>query len=195
MNASAIFDAVLVERRAPDDPRIAVLSWWGKRFAELGFTPSYGPGDHGNLSCRTATGVLITARETAKATLQPEHFVEVLGSDEGQSIPCVRCRGLRLPSTDTWMHLRLYRRRPDIQAILHGHDPATLAKAEALRLPVTTVSAAAPSLALIENVCALADHTDYLLLQEHGFLALGRSIDEAGDLVRMLCAKARSLAS
>ena len=194
MAAAELFETVLVEQDAPCDPRIAQLIWWAARFAELGFTPSYGPGDHGNLSCRAPHGLIITARQTNKARLIPDQFVEVInGPAVLQAGAPIECRGLRLPSTDTLMHVRIYALRPELQAILHGHDHAALAKADRLHIPVTRISAATPSLALIDEVCGLAREHDYLLMRDHGFLALGRSIDDAGELVRTINARARSL--
>ena len=193
MSQRELFETVIVNHRAPEDPQIPQLIEWAATFAALGFTPSYGPGDHGNLSCRTPQGLLITARATTKANLSVEHFVEVLTVDEQASPPQADCRGLRLPSTDTLLHWRVYRVRTDVQAILHGHDPMTLKQAEALRLPVTTHSAATPSRALIDEACHLAQNHDYIILRDHGFLALGRSIREAGALVRQWSLRATSM--
>jgi len=192
MNVVEVYEPVVIGREAPQDPRIAHLIWWGARFAELGFSPSYGPGDHGNLSFRTADGLVMTARQTAKARLQAGDFVEVLKAEGEEDAVKLRCRGPRLPSTDAWMHLRIYAARPDIHAILHGHDPSTLAKAGALHLPMTQRSANASSRELVEEVVSLAGENDYLLLRDHGFIALGPTIDEAGELVRSLNARARS---
>ena len=204
MAQGELFEAIITHREIPEDPRLPLLIWWASRLAELGLTPSYGPGDHGNLSCRTATGLLITARMTTKAQLQTEHFVEVLGVDRTESrLPVqsptrqagvrVRCRGLHLPSTDTLLHLEVYHRRPEIRTIIHGHDECALIKARELNLPITRCSAATQSLELLEEVCQLVKGYDYVLLRDHGFLALGHSIDEAGELVRRLCARAREL--
>ena len=204
MALDELFEAVIVHREAPQHPHLVLLIWWAKRLSELGLTPSYGPGDHGNLSCRTKDGLLITARATPKANLHAEHFVEIVDVDQtASSLPAttstgqaglrVRCRGLRLPSTDTRLHFEVYQKRPDCQAIIHGHDASTMAKAHELKLPVTDRSAATPSVDLITEVCQLVRNHDYVLLRDHGFLALGRSIDEAGELVRRLCARARSL--
>ncbi len=194
MPADELFEAVLIHREVPEDPRIPLLIWWAARFAELGFMPSYGPGDHGNLSCRTPSGLLITARATSKARLHADHIVEALGVEQDDSIQLrIRCRGLFLPSTDTLLHWQIYQAHPGIQAILHGHDENALAKARELNLPMTTRSAMKPSRDLLEEVCRLAQSHAYVLLRDHGFLALGRSIDEAGELARLVCRNARSL--
>ena len=187
-----LFEAVCERQDVPRDDRVPLLIWWAARFSELGFTPTYGPGDHGNLSCRTPRGCVITARATTKASLQPEHLVEVVGMHQGEGLPQIRYRGLRVPSTDTLLHLRVYAIRPDVQAILHGHDVQTLARAAVLKLPVTRRSAVAPSPELIDEVCQMVRTHEYLLLRDHGFLAMGRSLDEAGERVRQWCARARS---
>lgn len=178
------FDAVLADRRAPEDPCATMLIWWAARLAELGMTPSYGPGDHGNLSCRTDAGVLITATATAKSRLTPDDLVEVLEVDPRATPARVRCRGFKTPSSDTVMHHAIYQRRPDVRAIIHGHDAKALARAEALKLRMTRIPATSTTPALIAEVCDLIQGADYVLLRGHGFLALGASLDEAGELLR-----------
>ena len=187
-----LFDVLTVERVVPTAARVAQLISWAAKLAELGFTPSYGPGDHGNMSVRTDQGLVITARATTKASLRAEDFVEVIGLQRRGSRAVVRCRGTRLPSTDTLLHLRLYEARPDIGAILHGHDPATLAQAGSLELPMTKHSASVPSLELIEEVCRLTAQHTYIVMRDHGFLALGRSVDEAGAMVQTWSHRART---
>ena len=193
MAVTELYEPVIVERVVPKDARIAQLIWWAARFAELGFTPSYGRGDHGNLSCRTPTGLVMTARETEKATLRPDQFVEVIRVEWTARPVKLHCRGTRLPSTDALMHLEVYRLRPDMQTAFHGHDQQALAKAAALRIPVTAHSAATQTLDVVVDVKRLVGSTDYLLLRDHGFLALGTSPDDAGELVRTIALHARSL--
>lgn len=193
MAVQALFDVDVAGDAVPADPRVAQLIAQAARFASLGFTPSYGPGDHGNLSCRAKPGLIMTARETVKARLRPEDVVEVVGVDETRSPAVARCYGRRLPSTDALLHWRLYRARPEIGAILHGHDAVALARAGALKLPITTQSASTQTLRLIKEVVELAKTNDYLLLRDHGFLALGKSIEEAGQLVEAWAQRARAL--
>ena len=193
MAYAELYEPVLVAHEVPQDPRIDVLIRQAARLAALGLTPSYGPGDHGNLSCRTSAGCLISARATAKAAMQPGHFVEVVGRDASDADQPVRlrCRGLLRPSTDALLHVEVYRLRPDVGAILHGHDVTALVHAETLGLPMTQQSAATRS--PVDDICALARDHDYLLLREHGFLALGRSIEEAGALYESIYRRARAL--
>src|SRR3989338_1174134 len=117
MAVTTLFDVEILGQEPSHDARIPQLIDWARAFSERGWTPSYGPGDHGNLSCRTAQGLLVTARQTAKAALTSKHFVEVMGETAAGNQPVLLCRGPRLPSTDALMHLRLYRSRPYIQTI------------------------------------------------------------------------------
>ena len=183
MAAQTLFEAEVISRDVCRQECLAPLKAWAAQFAQRGWTPSYGPGDHGNMSCRLrGDGFIITARETVKADLRPDQFVEVVAVEERKNVPLIRCRGPLLPSTDALLHWRLYRARPDVGAILHGHDSATLAFAQELKLPVTAVSAKTPSLELIDQAVKLGASSEYLLLLDHGFLALGRSIQQAGEL-------------
>ena len=183
MAVAGLFESELISPGIPDDVRVPHLMTIAASFAARGWTPSYGLGDHGNMSCRTVEGLVITARATKKGQLRPEQFVEVIELEEPPSRLLLRCRGRFLPSTDALLHLRLYRCRPEITAILHGHDPATLARQASLQLPLTQHSALRPSLELIEEVCELATQHDYILLRDHGFIALGRSLEDGLRLV------------
>ncbi len=177
----ALFDIELEEGQVREDGGMATLIEWARRFAERGWTPSYGPGDHGNMSCRVREGMLITARETAKASLRPEHFALVTGVVQRGGQWVVRGAGRRLPSTDALLHWRVYQARPEIAAILHGHDSTTLRAARRLGIPLTASDGRAPSMALLEEACQLARQHDYVLMRAHGFLSLGRSVAEAGE--------------
>lgn len=185
MPRRGLFDVLLEDCDISPDVRMSQLIVWAARLATLGFTPPYGQGDHGNLSCRTPRGLLITARETRKATLTPRHFVEVLGLQRNHSRFVIRCRGRCLPSTDSLLHWRIYQARPDIKAIFHGHDAMTLRKAGLLGLPISRRSARVPSIGLIDEVRRLAATHNYLLLRDHGFLALAPTSVKAGTLMRL----------
>ena len=138
-------------------------------------------------------GCLISARATRKAILKPTELVRVWGPVETMTGYQIEAQGTRLPSTDALLHLRIYALRPEVQAILHGHDVEALMKAAALHIPITAHSASRPSFEVIDDVCALIQQTDYVLLRDHGFLALGKSLDDAGELVRQMSGRARSL--
>lgn len=74
-------------------------------------------GPDGNVSIRLADDrILITPAGMSKVDVEINDLVE-LSLDGG------RRRGSRRESSEAGMHLRLYRRRPDIGAIVHAHPP------------------------------------------------------------------------
>ena len=180
--------------RRPEIPSLRegpALIELAKTLHGLGVMPSYGPGDHGNLSCRTPTGCLFTARQTHKAALRPDQLVSLVGYESTPRGACLMFDGKVLPSTDALMHWRLYERRADVGAIIHGHDPQALAKAVALELPVTHGSGLTNSVELIDEVVVLAAAHDYILLRDHGVVALGTTISAALGLIRQWLDRAR----
>lgn len=67
----------------------------------------------GNISCRFGNGALISPTGATADTIGPDSFVEV----DGEGIPS----GPGRPSSETAMHLAIYRRAPHAQAIVHTH--------------------------------------------------------------------------
>ncbi len=69
----------------------------------------------GNVSARLATGNILTTRTAVnKGAVTPRDLVEL--SPEGKPLP-----GQGNPSTETGMHLFIYRERPACGAVVHAH--------------------------------------------------------------------------
>ena len=141
----------------------------------------------GNLSVRTGPDrVLVTPAGADKGDLDPSALVLV--DLEGNAVGSGRA------STETGMHLEIYRRRSDARAVAHGHPPHATAFAVAGRaldaclLPevITTLGCvplsryATPSTpevaAAVGELCP--DH-DAFLLRNHGAVALAGSAKSA----------------
>ncbi len=151
-------------------------------------------GQDGNVSVRLgADRVLVTPKGLAKVDLTPADLVEV-GLD-GR-----RRRGFRPPSSELDLHLRVYRERPDVGAVVHAHPPTATGFAVAGRTldpdvlpeviilvgPVGLVPYAQPGTpALGDLVAPLARRHDAVLLRNHGAATWGR--DLALALARMEC--------
>jgi L-fuculose-phosphate aldolase len=138
----------------------------------------------GNVSARVGEDrVVATPAGACKGFLKPEDLVLV--DLDGRPIDGGR------PSTELEMHLVLYRQRPDVDAVVHGHPPFATAFATAGidldrcllpeivvslgRVPVTTYGT--PSTGEVgEAVRAVADEHDAFLLRNHGVVALGRGV-------------------
>jgi L-fuculose-phosphate aldolase len=71
----------------------------------------------GNISCRLAGGNILTTRSgVEKGRARPADLIEV--TPDGTPV-----RGTGRPSTELGMHLFIYRRRPDVGAVVHAHPP------------------------------------------------------------------------
>ncbi len=142
----------------------------------------------GNLSARLpgADECLITPTGDALDALDPQELIRI-GLD-GQ----VRL-GARRPSSEAPMHLAIYRRRPEINAIVHLHPPLATVVGTALGAvrPMTfeglhyigevgIVPALLPgSEELGQATAAATDNSRVLVLQHHGSVCIGATLQEA----------------
>lgn len=145
-------------------------------------------GGDGNLSVRLGPDrLLVTPRGLPKSDLQPADCVEV-GLDGRHR------RGSRRASTELDLHLRVYRARPDVGAVVHAHPPtATAFTVAGLPLDdgilpeqvvclgrVGVVPYARPGTpALGDAVAPLAAAHDVVLLANHGAAAWAATLDDA----------------
>lgn len=74
-------------------------------------------GPDGNVSVRLGEDrVLVTPAGMSKVDVTVEDLVEL--TLDGKQV-----RGSRRASSEVQMHLRIYQRRPDVQAVVHAHPP------------------------------------------------------------------------
>ncbi len=141
----------------------------------------------GNISARVGDStVLITPSGVRKGDLGPPDLIKL--SLEGE------VRGGGRPSIETPLHLLLYRRRPEVGAVVHGHPPfcTTLAVlSRELRISMipegVLVLKEVPLLPyetpgteeLASAVAGASDKGFGCLLQNHGAFAWGRDLEEA----------------
>ncbi|MHC1744782.1 MAG: class II aldolase/adducin family protein [Syntrophobacteraceae bacterium] len=142
----------------------------------------------GNVSCRAGDArLLVTPSGRPKGELAP---IDLLVTDlEG-----VVLNGTGRPSTEIRMHLLIYSRRPDVQAVVHAHPPMltalTLAGvpfvAEALPEVWLTIGAvptapyATPSTQEVPDAIApFVDSHQAILMERHGSITMGHSLREA----------------
>jgi L-fuculose-phosphate aldolase len=104
--------------------------------------------------------------------------------------------GTRRPSSEVLMHLAIYRRRADVQAVIHTHPPMTQALTAAghdlkpmfadyyvylgrnvPHLPYVTVTT--PELAARVESVAQTSNCYGIVLRNHGLITVGTSIKEA----------------
>jgi L-fuculose-phosphate aldolase len=102
--------------------------------------------------------------------------------------------GIRKPSSETPMHLAIYRKRPDVNAIIHTHSPfATSFAVARVEIPVVEEELAAVvggsvrvaryavfgTEKLGRNVCEALGDKNAVLLQNHGVVTVGHTLKEA----------------
>jgi L-fuculose-phosphate aldolase len=142
-------------------------------------------GQDGNVSVRLPSGhILVTPTGVSKVDVTAGSLVEL--TPDGEAVT----RG-RAASSEVEMHLRIYRVRPDVRAVVHAHPPVATAFGLVGRdfmdavLPevifhlgrVPLVPFAMPGTPALGDAMApfLADH-DAFLLASHGATTVGPSL-------------------
>lgn len=150
------------------------------------------PANNGNISARMGQDrIVITPSTLCKGRLELD---DLLVTDLDGNLLKADPRKRRRISSETPMHLEVYRQRPDIRAAIHAHP----AHATALTVagipfpvdvlpelleglgPVPTTDFATPS--TDENAYAIREHIvghDAVLIRNHGAITVGRDLDEA----------------
>jgi L-fuculose-phosphate aldolase len=138
----------------------------------------------GNVSVRMTEGMLITAGGSSLRNLYVDDLVQVTNYDSEKNT--ITAIGTKEPSSESIMHFLIYKNFPFSNAIVHVHDPDALKnfkKAPEMKIAITKKEHpyGTPELAL-EAVNALK-MSSYILLKNHGSLAIGKNLENAVDLV------------
>jgi L-fuculose-phosphate aldolase len=149
------------------------------RLAARGFVTA----TDGNVSARLANGNFLTTRTSVnKGMVTPEDIVEV--GPDGTPVGA----GAR-PSTELGMHLFIYRRRPDVNAVVHAHPTYATGFAVAREpltgciFPEVIVGLGAVPLAeyatpstpeVAGSLEPYVETADAILLSNHGVVAYGK---------------------
>jgi len=167
------------------------IAYWMRRLYRQKLTTTSG----GNISARVGNRVFITPSGIDKARLRESDIAEIDLS--GQIIHSKHPLSMETP-----MHLAIYLARPDILAIVHAHPPFATALACATnpsldtaltsegRLVLGEIGWAAYELMgtklLAQKVADTAVRHQVILMQNHGAIALGRSLLQAFDRLEVL---------
>lgn len=158
-------------------------------------------GSEGNVSARLDGTLVATPSGACKGFLRVDDLV--LTDLEGRPLG-----GVARPSSELRMHLRIYRLRPDVRAVVHAHPPTATGFAiagEGLdecvvpeviaslgRVPI--VPYGTPSTEeLPERLAPYVAAHDALLLANHGVVTFARTLARAIDLMESIEQAARSL--
>jgi L-fuculose-phosphate aldolase len=153
----------------------------GRRMYARGYTAS----NDGNISVRLGPDrLLMTPKSVCKGFMTPDMMC--ITDLEGKKL-----QGDRDPSSETLMHLEVYRQRPDVRAVVHAHPPTATGFAVAgipldravLAEVLTTLGSipiaeyATPSTReLPEAVRKYIKAHDGMLLANHGALTVGADL-------------------
>jgi len=180
----AKFETRIIGEDLPNDPRIDKLKYWCNIFHKRSLAPPYEGGSYGNLSFRlkdNEDGFIITASQNSlDESTTKNKFVTVPRVDLEKGI--VYAIGSRKPSSEAMVHYAIYRARPDVQVVFHGHCDKISRNAEKLNIPITSKEEPYGTIALVKKVLETLDDLYFLEMKNHGFLALGKSLDETGNL-------------
>ena len=156
---------------------------YGRLCGVKNFTPGYS----GNISARYAEGMLITTSGSSNGYLKKGDIVYT--DFDGKSLE----KGKK-PSSEKFLHIGIYKLRPDINFILHVHAPFLSSFASAgkdLMAPIMAENVfyfggiplaeyALPStMELVDNTVKYFDKYDAVLMANHGFVIGSKTIEDA----------------
>jgi ribulose-5-phosphate 4-epimerase/fuculose-1-phosphate aldolase len=188
------FNISFVSDEVPSDARIDELKEWSERFQKNGLTPEFEGNYTGNLSFRSREGLVITASGLkSKENLGNDCFVYVKNYDEQAN--AVYVEGRRQPSSEAVMHYLIYKTRKEINAVFHGHNKAIVMNAEKLGFPVTEREHEPGTIALAKEALKVLGDNKLIVLKNHGFVSLGGTLKEAGELALAALKRGKELAN
>ena len=148
---------------------------------------NFSPGYSGNISARYKNGLLITASGSSNGYLKPSQIV--FTDFDGNSLE----KGKK-PSSEKFLHIEIYKQRPDINYIIHVHAPylsSFASSGQDLMKPVMAENVfyfggiplaeyALPSTRqLVDNTIKFFDKYDAVLMANHGFVVGAKTIEDA----------------
>jgi hypothetical protein len=179
------------------------LFLWFARCRELGLIGQdparYGGFAFGNISCRAATGFVVSGTQTGgnrRLAAEDLAWVETFDLADNRLIAGGPCR----PSSEAMTHGQIYQALRAVNAVIHVHSPLIWDHAQALGLALTARSAAygtpemAAEVARLLRSCPTRDMGLFVMGgHEDGVVAYGARMDTAGALLLDALARARQL--
>lgn len=162
-------------------------------YGEIIGSKNLSPGISGNISLRVDGGIFITTSGSAIGNLSLAELVKI--DFEGNSL-----EKKKKPSSEKMLHVEFYKKRPDINAIIHVHPPFLSAFAAA-RKPldepfmaeivyyfgkIPLADYGLPSSAdLVEKTVKYFDEFDAVLMANHGFIVGACDLKSAYDKLEL----------
>lgn len=151
---------------------------------------SFSPGTSGNISVRYGDKIIITASGSSNGNLTYEDLVLI--DFEGRLIDENKCK--QKASSEKLLHVEFYKKRPDINAIIHVHPTflsSFAAARKSLEDPVMAENvyyfgkipladyALPSSKELVDNTAKYFDRYDAVLMANHGFIVGDVDLEQA----------------
>jgi len=155
----------------------------GQRLGRKNYTPGYS----GNISARLGNSVLITTSGSSNGFLKKDDFVLI--DFDGKPVDSDK-----KPSSEKLLHLEFYKKRQDVNYIIHVHPAGLSAFASAGKDLLTPVMAEnvfyfggiplaeyglPSSVELVKNTAVYFDEYDAVLMANHGFIIGSSSLEDA----------------
>ena len=180
------YKTVFLSEDIPKDSRIDELRKWCEIFHKNKLAPFYTGGTHGNMSFRITPGkdeIVITAARSSFAEFMTNDSFFTIHNVDFEKMQLIASGATeREPSSETLLHFAIYKQRPDVHAILHGHCKAITQNAARMGVPHTKNAVESGNMKIVESVLEVLDQHNFLEIKDHGFMSMSRSIEEAGDL-------------
>lgn len=177
------FRTIALRPDPPREPAALELIEWCRKWSAAGYIAKA----MGNLSARAQTGFFITPTGTAPNELKPDDLVNVFNAE--MSPPTLTVAGKHEPSSESLMHAAIYAARPGIGAVFHGHSTPMLEAAGRLGLPATQRERPYGTPAMADAVLDVLSGHAVVIMRNHGFVALGRTMADANAAVERVMAK------
>lgn len=172
-----------MEKQTPEQIRNEICDI-GRRIYQNGFVAA----NDGNISVKVGDNEFYcTPTGVSKGYMTPDMIIRVDG--EGNAV-----EGTLKPSSEIKMHLRVYRERPDVGAVVHAHPPTATAFAvcniplDAYIMPeavlflgdIPVCVYGTPSTDEVpDSLAPYIESHDAFLLQNHGALTVGNTLMKA----------------
>ncbi len=177
-----------VSEEIPDDKDIKDLKNWCDQFLKNKLITL--DNNTLGLSFRTDEGIVITGNKL-KDSLSNDCFVSILNYDVYNNSLFVE--GVSEPSPEAVMHYLIYNTRFEVNAIFCGNDDSIIKHAKELKLVETTEETPPGSIELANEVLDVLKDNNFIVLKNYGFLSLGKTMKEAGNLVLKIHRRATNL--
>lgn len=157
------------------------------KIGQLMGSKNYTPGYSGNISARYGDNFIITISGSSNGYLTEKDFVEIDNNGISQD-------SNKKPSSEKLLHLAFYKKRPDINYIIHVHPAGLSAFASSGQDLMTPIMAEnvfyfggiplaeyglPSSTELVKNTEIFFDKYDAVLMANHGFIIGSKTLNDA----------------